>query len=82
MPTNYTFFKRHKPGLLPWLRVAALLGVFRFWLLRLLPGSIKGWLGRYGYFVDTLKQPFMFDNPRIIQEIQTRGHQNVQAGTK
>jgi hypothetical protein len=82
MPTNYAFFKRHKPGLLPWLRVAALLGASRFWLLRLLPGSIKGWLGRYGYFVDTLRQPFMFDNPRIIQAIQTQGHQNVQEGTK
>jgi len=72
MPTNYAFFRRHKPRLLPWLRVAAFLGVFRFWLLRLLPNSIKRWLQRYGYFVDALKGSFMFDNPRIIQAIQSQ----------
>ena len=81
-PTNYAFFKRHNPSLLPWLLVAAFLGGFRFWLIRLMPVLLKGWLQRYGYFVDALKQSFMFDNPRIIQVIQAQDQRNTQVGTK
>ena len=72
VPTNYVFFRKHKPSLLPWLRAAALFGTLRFWLLRLIPGFIKTRLQRYGYFIDPFKAEYAFNNPEIIQALEAQ----------
>ncbi|MFC1878657.1 hypothetical protein ACFLZW_01965 [Chloroflexota bacterium] len=76
-PTNTAFFKRHKPGLLPWLRAAALLGGIRFWLMRCLrfllvrftPQFIKDRLKQSRYYLTKFRHPYAFDNPDIIQRL-------------
>jgi hypothetical protein len=70
-PEIFSFIKKTKPDLLPWLGLAALIGTIRYWLIWCLPGFIKKWLAKYGYFVDSLKQEHAFDNPEIIDVIHT-----------
>lgn len=72
VPEIIPFVKRHKPDLVPWLRFAAVIGTARFWFLRLIPGFIKNRLKRYGYFVDSLKEQYAFDDPDMIQIIRSK----------
>jgi hypothetical protein len=74
-PTNYSFFRRHKPALMPWLRTASFLGSLRFWLLRLLPEFLKRSLQRYGYYIDQFKTNYAFDNAEIIKLIESQTDQ-------
>ncbi|MBG7609667.1 MAG: hypothetical protein IZT55_02250 [Anaerolineae bacterium] len=67
----FPFVKKHQPGNLPWLYLAALLGTIRYWIIKILPGFIKKWLMRYGYFVDKLKQENAFDDPEILKLIDS-----------
>lgn len=67
----FSFIKKHNPGLLPWLRIAAGLGVIRYWFfIKLLPGFMKKWLRRYGYFNDRNEAPDAYEIPEITQFIQ------------
>jgi len=70
-PETFPFVKKHKPDLLFWIYPAAFAGYIRYWLLKLLPGSIKKWLRQFGFFLDKLKQENAFDNPVIIDLIQS-----------
>jgi len=70
-PETFTFVKRHKPGLLPWLWLAAFLGTIRYQLLKLLPAFLKRWLMQYGFFIDKLKQENAFENPVVINFISS-----------
>ena len=58
--------KKHRPELLPWLRLAAFLGTIRHLLMRLIPNLAKKWLQRYGYFLDLIENN---DDPEIINII-------------
>jgi len=67
----FSLAKEHKPCLLPWLGIAAALGFLRYWLvIRLLPGSIKTWLRRYGYFTARNEAPNAYEVPEINQYIR------------
>jgi hypothetical protein len=67
----FPFVKTHKPDWLPWLRSAQALGVIRHWLfVRLLPGFIKKWLHRYGYFTVRNEAPDAYEIPAITQLIR------------
>jgi hypothetical protein len=67
----FPFVKEYKPRWLPWLWSAAALGVIRYWLfIKLLPGFIKKWLRRYGYFIDHNEAPDAYEIPEITQLIR------------
>lgn len=67
----FLFVKRHNPILLPWLWIAALLGVIRYWVfIKLMPGFVKKWLQRFGYFIDRNEAPAAYEIPEITQFIR------------
>jgi hypothetical protein len=67
----FPFARKHKPDLGPWLRAAVLLGSIRSGLLSLVPGFIKIWLRRYGYFIDSLGEMNAFENIAVIDLIRS-----------
>ena len=71
VPEIIPFVRKHKPDLVLWLRIAAVLGFVRFWFLRLIPEFIKIRLRQYGFFVDPLKEKNAFDDPEIIRLIRS-----------
>lgn len=62
---TFPFVKLHKPDFLPWLRVAAIFGVIRYWLVTHLPDSIKRWFRQYGYFVTLNEAPDAYEDPEV-----------------
>jgi hypothetical protein len=65
------FVKEHKPGWIPWLIIAAALGTLRYGLfVRFLPGFVKKWLRRYGYFLNRNESPRAYEVPEITRQIQ------------
>ena len=65
------FVRKHKPNLIPWLRMAVLAGYLRYCSLKLIPGFLRKWLQRFGYFVDPLAQKNAFENPSISEFIRS-----------
>jgi hypothetical protein len=66
------FVKVQDPGFLPWLRLAALLGTLRYWLVvRWLPAPVRQWLHRFGYFTMRNEAPDAYEVPQITRLIQT-----------
>ena len=63
----YPFVRKHKPDFSPWLRMAALFGMIRYWLVTNLPGPIKHWLRRYGYYVTRNEAPDCYEIPEITK---------------
>ena len=63
----FPFVKKHKPDFLPWLYLAAFLGYIRFNVINFMPGFIKRWLGRYGYFVTRNQAPDAYEIPEVTQ---------------
>jgi len=72
VPENFDFLRKHKPELLPWLRLTAMLGYTRHTLLQLLPNFFKRWLQPFGYFTDHFKEEQAFDDPEIIKTIESK----------
>ena len=68
-----SFVKTRKPSLLPWIRVAVVLGSVRIYLLKLIPGFIKKWPQRLGQFIDPMEEEEAYENPKIIGVIQSAG---------
>jgi hypothetical protein len=67
----FPFVKKHNPALTPWLRIAAALGVVRYWVfIKFLPGFVKKWLRRYGYFTDRNEALDAYEIPEITQSIR------------
>jgi hypothetical protein len=66
------FVKEQKPGLVPYIRLAILIGSLRYWLLKLIPKPARKWLGRYGYFVDPLAGAEAFEDRQVVRMIQSR----------
>jgi hypothetical protein len=66
------FVRKHKPDLIPWLRVAALAGHLRYWSLKLIPKLVRGWMKRFGFFVDPLVQKYAFENPGVSEFIRSK----------
>jgi len=71
VPETISFVRQHKPDFLPWLFAATFIGYIRFWMLSLIPKPIRKWLNRFGYFVDHLKEENAFEDPSVIQWIQS-----------
>jgi hypothetical protein len=65
-PEIYPYLRKHKPGMLPWLRIAVLLGYLRRWSIMLLPVTLKRYLRRFGYFTDHIQEEGAFENPAVI----------------
>jgi hypothetical protein len=76
----FPFARKHKPDLLPWLRVASMAGYLRYWSLKLIPGFLKKWLQCFGYFVDPLAQEHAFDDLEVrrfilsVSNIESRAY--------
>lgn len=68
---TFDFIRKHKPTMIPWLRMAILLGTIRYWCLKLIPRPVKKRLQRFGYFIDPLIQDYAFDNPEVNQFIES-----------
>ena len=68
-PEIYPFLRKHKPGMLPWLRLAVFLGYLRRWAIMLLPVSLKRYLQRFGHFTDHIQEEGAFENPAVIAVI-------------
>jgi hypothetical protein len=66
---TFKFTQKHKPDLLPWLRIAAFLGTIRYWLIRLIPMFVKDRLKPYGYFNDHIKEENAFETPEVLEWI-------------
>jgi hypothetical protein len=67
----FSFVRKNNPTLLLWLRIAAVLGVLRYWVfIKLPPGFIKKWLRRFGYFTDRNDTPAAYEIPEITQFIR------------
>jgi len=65
------FVKQHKVEMVPWLQIAASLGTLRYQFLKLIPGRVKCWLQRFGYFNDPFDQKDSFENFNVIQSIES-----------
>jgi hypothetical protein len=66
------FVREHKPGWMPWLIAARVLGTLRYGLfVRFMPGFMKKWLRRYGYFIERNEAPNAYENPQIIEQIKS-----------
>jgi hypothetical protein len=66
----FPFVKKHKADFLPWLYLAALLGYIRYFIINNLPGFVKNWLRRYGYFVLRNEAPDAYEVPAVTQFIR------------
>jgi len=69
----YLFVKTNNPEYLKWIRAAIVLGRIRIFLIKLLPGFIKKWLQRFGYFIFQMAEKNAFENPEIVELL--RSHQ-------
>jgi hypothetical protein len=63
----FPFVQRVRPGLMPWLRMAALAGYIRYWLVKLTPKPVQRVLQHYGYFVDLLTHENAFEDPELAE---------------
>jgi hypothetical protein len=64
--------RAHKPAMIPWLWLAAILGYIRFGLLKIIPKFIIIRLQSYGYFINPYEAEYAFDDPRIIQALRSK----------
>jgi len=67
----FPFVNKHKPDLLPWLYIAALLGFVRYKIIRNIPRFLMVWLRRHGHFVTRREAPHIFEIPEITHLIQS-----------
>ena len=66
----FPFVRKHKPGLIPWMLIAGLLGVIRYWLVEFMPNPIKKWLRRFGYYVTRNEAPDAYELPAVTLAIR------------
>jgi hypothetical protein len=68
----FPFAKKHKRDFVPWLRVAALLGYLRYWIVQIIPGFVKDLLRRFGYFEIVPMEKFVFEDEKVIKLIEEK----------
>lgn len=68
---TFSFVRKHKPSLVPWLRIAVLIGSLRFWIIKLIPKPTRNWLQRFGYFIDPLVQDNAFEDLEVSRFIRS-----------
>jgi hypothetical protein len=68
----FPFVRKHKPALLPWMRLAAIVGYLRYLLVKYMPQSIKNWLRRYGYFLTRNEAPDAYEVPEITEILKKK----------
>jgi hypothetical protein len=66
-----TFVRKHKSTMIPWLRVAIILGTIRHWCLKLVPKSVQTRLQRFGYYKNSMIQEGAFENIEINDAIES-----------
>jgi hypothetical protein len=60
-PELLPFAKKHKPEIIPWLRIASIIGNARFYLVTYLPNPLKNWLKKYGYYIGPDEEPLSYE---------------------
>lgn len=70
-PEMVPFVKKYKKDFAPWIRAAVILGHIRYWIVKNIPQILKKALRRYGYFVDVRHWQDDFEDPEIIDYIET-----------
>jgi hypothetical protein len=65
------FVRKLKPKLVPWLLLASRIGCLRYLFMKLIPGFVRNWLQRFGYFIDPMLQDHAFDNLEISHFIKS-----------
>jgi len=66
----FPFVKKHKPGFLPWLRLATFLGYFRYLLVTHPPKFARQWLRRFGYYITRNEAADAYELEEITQLIR------------
>jgi len=65
------FVQKYKGEMVPWLRVAALFGMMRYQLLKLVPRVVKRWLQRFGYFIDPFTKQDTYENIEVVKFLES-----------
>jgi hypothetical protein len=68
----FPFVRRVRPRLMPWLRMAALAGYMRYWLVKLTPKPAQRVFQRFGYFVDLLTHENAFEDPELTEFLKAK----------
>jgi hypothetical protein len=71
------FVKKHMPDLVPWLRIAAVVGIARYLSMKLIPSIVKKWLQRFGYFIDPFDIAGADENPDVLRIIRESSRQTT-----
>jgi hypothetical protein len=71
---TFSFARKVKPDLVPWLRIAALAGHVRYRFVNMIPKPVQSWLKQFGYFDNPDKKKHAFDDPLLIEFIKSKGH--------
>ncbi|HAW51640.1 MAG TPA: hypothetical protein DCX54_04825, partial [Flavobacteriales bacterium] len=66
----FPFVKRHKPDLIPWLYLAVMIGHIRYRIVMFMPGFMKKWLRRYGYYVTRDEAADAYEYPQVTRIIK------------
>jgi hypothetical protein len=64
------FIKKYKKDFAPWIRLAIVLGFFRYWALKSVPMFLRRRLKPFGYFVDTLMEEYDYEDLEVIDTIR------------
>ncbi|MCJ7703791.1 MAG: hypothetical protein MUO62_19605 [Anaerolineales bacterium] len=66
----FPFVKHHKPDFVLWLRIAAFLGYIRYFLVTRMPGFVRHWLRRFGYYVTRNEEPEAYELAKVTETIR------------
>lgn len=67
--------RANNPGLLFWLQIAIMLGTIRAVIINAIPGFLKNWLNRFGYFMTRNQQINPYEVDEISELIEKRDKQ-------
>lgn len=69
----FPFIRRVNPELTPWLRIAALAGYIRYWVVKRVPKFVQHWLTRFGYFTpDPKMEKNAYEDPELVELLKAK----------
>lgn len=69
----FPFMRRVRPDLMTWLRIAAMAGYVRYWLLQITPNFARRWLRRFGFFLDDPRGEISaYEDPVLVEFLRKK----------